>query len=803
MNNFAKSATLNGDGNLLFLGNNDGEISKYELINKDWSFSENITTPFPSSEIISIDCDEYGERVAAICKDNEILYLLIFNKNGSVWNTELNLQLDDAVLRDSVSISSDGNQVFFADIESSTQVFVYKMYDKYSGSWVESKEFYTRSAKINKKGDKIFELDSNTNKIKIHERTILQGQYTVWVKGGTIGEEIQNIKAVSGDGSVLTAESNNLFVFYTTNNLMLKSRMFSKPSSSIRINQSGDKFLISYFDSLSQKRVVESFYFDNYDIKTINLLYKEYAEGFSFAEHIDINNNMTIFLLAESETIVQTYQIEEKRRFETTETKEMDFGDIEWFEKEAYGFSEASKDFPMQIKEKLVDPQYKLLIKPVSAPAYKDLFPPEVAEGVNVKFSFQTLNSLRDGDGHLLGPEVKRTKLVRNKYGQTVQETIESNWYFASQPHEMFGDADNNQLYSEYLAQLISVNSYGLGIDPSGSTFVAGDIRAHVSPKERFFQTNITTEKEAPVSPWGSRVGNYEFINTQNVENWKQETIERYTEQNAKNTLNERACRIRRAGVPTKDYLGYCRPQKIANQNPTHKDGKMIKENLYAKKFIDNGQSIQTEFYDLVPNAFWSNLYNLIQANGEAVYEKGGEPFEGNDFETFDISRRLLPKEFVNFLKIKNEGNLPIIESGNKKILDISFLKKIGTFNTRCGGSNPYIGYNEDGHFIQRRLVLIPMRKVYFDNTAEVPATQFEESTEFDSVQMVRDYYMPFIEWSAAYSTIKGLKHSTPTFRRYYHFDHSFRYRGSNYLVYENFPFIDFGMTPIRWEKRI
>jgi len=622
----------------------------------------------------------------------------------------------------------------------------------------------------------------------------------IWAKEGTMGEEIENIKAVSGDGNILAAESRGFFDFYTTNNLLLKSRMFIKPSSSIRINQSGSKFLISYFDDLSKARVVESFYFDNYDIKTINFLYKEYAGGFSFAEHIDINNNMTRFLLAESETIVQVYEIEEKRRFETIKTKELDFGDIDWLEREAYGFTEISEDFPMDIKEKLVDPQYKALIKPISDPAYKHLFPSTETEGVYVMHSLQALNNLKDGDSYLLGPEVKRTKLDQNKYGQIVQETVESNWYFNTQPHEFFGDAANNKLYDEDAGKLISVNSYWYG----ESTWLAGDIRGYIKNKELVFQQNMKAKREVKVSPWGSRVGNYEFVNAQNIEKWQQETIQRYTEQNAKNTLNENICKIKRRGRPTKDYLGYCRPQKIANQNPTHKDGKMIKENLYAKKFIDNGQSIETNFYDLVPNAFWANLSNLIRINdGGAVYKKGKEPFEGGDFETFIINRRSLPNEFVNFLKIKNEGSLPIIESGGEKILDISFLKKIGTFNTRCGGSNPYIGYNEDGHFIQRRLVMLPMKKVYFHNAAEVPATQFEERNELDSVLAVRNYYMPFIEWSAVYSTITGLRQITPTFKRYYHFDHSFRYRGSDYLVYENFPFLDFGMRPIRWEKRI
>ena len=96
---------------------------------------------------------------------------------------------------------------------------------------------------------------------------------------------------------------------------------------------------------------------------------------------------------------------------------------------------------------------------------------------------------------------------------------------------------------------------------------------------------------------------------------------------------------------------------------------------------------------------------------------------------------------------------------------------------------------------------MLPMHKTYFRDTERSSSIEgtIRHYREGDRILATRNYLYPFIEWSAGYAATDGKKLLGSPFRKYYNFNDYFSYRGSNYLVYENFPFEDFNMIPIRW----
>lgn len=785
MNNFAKSISLSGDGRFLFVGNENGTITKYLYNGQEWVVDQDINTSLNTSHLFSIDSSELGDCIATICQDNGDYFIIILENINNIWVEQINLQLNTNDVFEEIKISHDGEQVIFKDVDLSGDL-IYRIYRKNNGTWSENMVLNSESARMSKSGEFIVYTKENnvftSQKFNLGDgsvafggvKTILNGRY--------------NIESVSGDGKAVVVQSiNGNLLFYKYENLkwnLLIEQNFIN-FEYLRMSENGDVFVVKFNNEI-RSYIIES--------KRLRIMGSPIVKNYQgslgyFANKISINKDFNKIAIAEPEVIVQIFNIDSIKNYIPIEDVELDFGDTEWFKREAYKLNDTNKDFPSRSEQinYFISPEHKVLVKGNS-----DNLHPNDIDFIEDSYSIQPIgkSQLLEYENVFLEEEIKQTRT--------------SNWYFVHQELEIQGNVVPITSPPDYQREFY--------VD----RFYPNQYPDNYSAKERYFRYLPYADEDQYLSPWGSRIGSYEFINIQNWETkWQKSIISRDTEDLSKNTSSEDFCKDPNNAAT----IGYCRPEKIKNSTLYHKDGSLIKNILYGKDFIDNGVSIDTDFYDLCASSFWRSMYDLCIHKGPAFYSKGAFPNESHNFETFEIDGKILPSEFIEFLKLKNEGLVPVVTLTEKYaqdilknhnikindinygriILDLNFLLQIGKSSTRCGGSNPYIGYNEDGHFIERRLVLMELKKAYFiDNKDPDEYSGLHD----DRLLRTQRFYVPFIEWSAGYSTLNGEKISTKSYRKFYHMNEYFTYRGSQYLMYENFPFKDFNMQPIRWKKK-
>ena len=308
------------------------------------------------------------------------------------------------------------------------------------------------------------------------------------------------------------------------------------------------------------------------------------------------------------------------------------------------------------------------------------------------------------------------------------------------------------------------------------------------------------------MSPYGSIMGNYEFVNIANINNWKKDTIIRHT---SNSQFFYDGCTDKRSTYSD----GRCRPiwpetEGYRNSNPTT----ISLENLYAKESIieanvdskadqsskirfdrSNYQSLGYEgginyFKDNVANRFWSNLSLRMKTSeiGQVVTDTDDlnqDYIALKDLVLKNDLWRFTPS-FTNFLKEKFDSNvLPYNFNPNN-------LLKLGQ-TASCGGSIPYLGYNEDGHILERELICMPAKRI------------INISNDYANDVDYQNYLFIFVQWSLTYIYPPNEKIMPMAIRRLYNINDKFSYRGSAYGVYDYFPFQDFGMSPIRWNKSV
>lgn len=319
------------------------------------------------------------------------------------------------------------------------------------------------------------------------------------------------------------------------------------------------------------------------------------------------------------------------------------------------------------------------------------------------------------------------------------------------------------------------------------------------------------------MSPYGSLIGNYEFVNIFNINKWKNETIKRHTK-NSQYFYED--C----VGPRSTYSKGRCRPTWPEDQNYRSSDPSKIDiNNLYGGdsiiganldsrgdqyddlkfdtsnyQFLGYGGS-SSYFKDNVANRFWSNFKNHILSSPDfmavnylrdnlnreylaVAHWNNNAATASLDDMTIDGYR--LTESLVDFIKKRfNSESLPYSFNPNN-------FSKLGR-SSSCGGSVPYVGYNEDGHIIERELVCLPVKRI-----TKIAKENHEETQE-------QKYLFVFVQWSVTYVYPPKDKITPLAFRRLYNINENFSYRGSVYDVYDNFPFQDFHMNPIRWNKSV
>lgn len=330
-------------------------------------------------------------------------------------------------------------------------------------------------------------------------------------------------------------------------------------------------------------------------------------------------------------------------------------------------------------------------------------------------------------------------------------------------------------------------------------------------------------------SPYGSVYGDYEFVNINNIESkWKKELIYRST----LNNRYEYNCLTRNTGK--------CRPQWADQYRPQNSSDPFEMEYMFGKELIFKNYIIQdinnttSSFKHHIENTFWllfqqlckqySKLcvlsdYQSRQALSLCDINKGSAG-QFNVIEKYRFSPSL-----INFIKTFNMINLNEVDINisnfdnstymnfsprtfNNTNLTNEFIQEIENLEANdvlqkipynevdsrgynfirnlsilssSGGDNPYIGYNEDGHVVERELICTPIKRE--NNNQRI------------------DYIHVLVKWSISYVDPLGSKMSPPVFSMYYNIDETFTYRGIEHGVYDNFPFLDFNMTPIPWNK--
>ena len=422
--------------------------------------------------------------------------------------------------------------------------------------------------------------------------------------------------------------------------------------------------------------------------------------------------------------------------------------------------------------------------------------------------SYQT-NSY--GAVHQLSPDGTSIVIASQGVNVEVFDLTSKVLYLNKQVDMDFGDIDWREREAYELSGFISNSDFDLNFN------LINDILPTELPTENHQSTNLSyswiiddryseySEKnnyeniiEDKISPYGSIIGNYEFINISNISKWQNNEITRHTK-NSQYFYSD--CPAKRDRYSE----GKCRPTWVEKDGFRNEDPSvMYLDYLYAKDFIneknlsstsDQYSEIQLDpatyrpvgsvgsddyFKDNQANRFWSNLCIKMKGVnvGKSIIETDNFNQKYLTIKSPDMSTDLwrFTPDLTNFLGERlNLTDLPYE-------LDSNILLNLGKTSS-CGGSISYLGSNEDGHIIERQLVCMP-------------ATRLVENKS-------QKYLIIFIQWSIHYVHPPVDKVMPAVVRRLYNINDKFSYRGSRYGVYDNFPFEDFSMTPIRWNKSV
>jgi hypothetical protein len=793
MNNFAKSISLNGEGSVAFLSGQEGVVVQYALSNNQWIFKE-IITPSVSSlqyvgitRITSLECNKNNTVLSAVIKNDYNAYILIFEYNGVSWS-EVFVQQLSANNPETGKIYMHFEEDYIAITDSIGRQKFLQIIKKDNNAWAFDQTIGDdEHGKINKNGEIIF--------IKKQGNAIFSGsldsQILPEVKVTNLIQYSDKILAISGDGNICAIEQDNNINFYRKKNntwslYLNKQKETQQKIKNVLINNNGSRFGVV---SENNRNKLEVFEINENKILPIDkpLFNQQPNSKQNFAEDFACDEDMSVFAVSEEDVGVSFFEIKAERKSIKIVDVEYDFGDTVWFSKEAYRLNQ--EDFPVETKGVLLTNEKRILL-------------------VNNKASNSELISYfpeLENEDALFKPKKEFTNKYNNIWmgSETQPFNYETNWYYEGEESILIGLKDP----------------------------ITGkiELQSNEKPKRRdeteggkaMFQKFIpkNSESDEHLSPWGSRKGIYEFINSITIDEFNaQNLIQRKTENIVGDPKRNPFCKT----LHNRRNAGYCKPRSIGRKANVAKDGFLNKDNLYGKNFIESGAASETRiesdfFYDMTINSFWKNFITLIKENKGLLLYAYDYYTKKNQwrFEQPNQRSKILSEELVDFL-VDRMGSIPTVEYSQDyceennieydgtydgvNVLDVqSFTAKNKLLEGRSGYNNPYIGYNQDGHFIKRRLIFMPLKKVVFLDKDD-PIGLFEN--QLDALILETNEYVAVVEWSVNYSDVFGKKHDPPIARKYYHINEDFFYRGFNYDVYSNFPFKDFNMLPVRWTDK-
>ena len=715
MKNFAQSISINDQKEIAV---SDGSYSYlYKWESSDWVISEY----FDGGS--SVSCSNDGNTIA-IC-DNKKSLVLILNKTQGSWVEVYSNYFNQSNFNSECKLSGDGKLLC---ITSRNALHVLKL-DQ--GTWGTLQEFNLKNVDINGLSMKVelqdFDISSDGSKIILsHE----------WVM-----PLVQNVD----DDEWLALESrfkDNSIEVWSTSSTGNYEKKFTTTGKTCKISGSGNRILIG--DPINKSVQVMQ---DNGDSNFQRIGEKIYSKIHNFGSSLSIDHSGSRISVYEefSQGRVKVYSYENK--------------------------------------------QWSSIGNPFSA-------------------SYQT-NSY--GAVHQLSPDGTSIVIASQGVNVEVFDLTSKVLYLNKQVDMDFGDIDWREREAYELAGFISNSDFDLNFN------LINDILPTELPTENHQSTNLSyswiiddryseySEKnnyeniiEDKISPYGSIIGNYEFINISNISKWQNNEITRHTK-NSQYFYSD--CPAKRDR-----YLeGKCRPTWVEKDGFRNEDPSvMYLDYLYAKDFIneknlsstsDQYSEIQLDpatyqpvgsvgsddyFKDNQANRFWSNLCIKMKGVnvGKSIIETDSFNQKYLTIKSPDMSTDLwrFTPDLTNFLGERlNLTDLPYE-------LDSNILLNLGKTSS-CGGSISYLGSNEDGHIIERQLVCMP-------------ATRLVENKS-------QKYLIIFIQWSIHYVHPPVDKVMPAVVRRLYNINDKFSYRGSRYGVYDNFPFEDFSMTPIRWNKSV
>ena len=797
MNNFSKSIAINGNGNILFSSNTGGTITQYELTNNQWTAKDSIVPSVSSiqyvgeAKIVSLACNQDNTLLSATIKNDYNIYVLIFEYDGASWGEVFDQQLDGSGLTDSevgvLSINSGQNYIAVTNINSG-QKFL-QIIKKQNNIWAFDITLGDDAyGKINTSGEAVFLVRQGN---AVYSGSI-DGPTFPEIKVANIKPHSSRILAINGDGNICAIEEGSFINFYKRKDnkwglYFSRQKQSQQKIKKLLINKNGSRFAVSSVDTVDK---VEVFQIEDNNVSIIDkpLLNQNLNTKGNFAEDFDSDEDMSIVAVSEEDVGISVFEVQVQRKIVKIVDVEYDFGDSSWFAKEAYKLNDG--DFPVDEKGILLTNEKRIILVNQDNSQIISYFP-----------AIEKEKSL-----------FKKRKQFTNKYNFNFTNSsqpfeYEINWYYQSEKYVVQGEVNplNGQV------ELSDVNNLPVQRD-------------RIEGLENMFQKFIPvgSESDENISPWGTRAGIYEFINSITIDEFKASDLIKRKNQYTNNTSSSEFCQ----NLTNKKIAGYCKPKSISGKANIHPDGFLNKNNLYGKNFIESAVALDTRvrkdfFYDMTINSFWKNFITLIkEQNGLLIYEYNynTDTHEWRLLERVSngFKAKILSDDLVEFLE-DNLGSIPSIaysenycEENNIEylgglydgvpVLDVqAFAAKVKLLEGRSGYNNPYIGYNQDGHFIQRRLIFMPIKKAIFIDE-EDPKGIFEDHTD-RFVQEI-DEYIAVVEWSVSYSDVFGKKNDPPIYKRYYDINEKFFYRGSNYNVYGNFPFMDFNMSPIRWSEQ-
>jgi len=715
MKNFAQSISINDQKEIAV---SDGSYSYlYKWESSDWVISEY----FDGGS--SVSCSNDGNTIA-IC-DNKKSLVLILNKTQGSWVEVYSNYFNQSNFNSECKLSGDGKLLC---ITSRNALHVLKL-DQ--GTWGTLQEFNLKNVDINGLSMKVelqdFDISSDGSKIILSHEWVMplvqnvdddewlalesrfkDNSIEVWSASSTGNYEKKFTTTgktckISGSGNrILIGDPINKSVQVMQDNgdsnfQIIGEKIYSKINnfgSSLSIDHGGSR--ISVYEEFSQGRV-KVYSYENKQWSSIGNPFSASYQTNSYGAVHQLSPDGTSIVIASQGVNVEVFDLTSKVLYLNKQV-DMDFGDIDWREREAYELSGfiSNSDFDL---------------------------------------NFNLIN------------DILPTELPTENHQST---NLSYSWII-------------DDRYSEYSEK----NNY----------------------------ENIIEDK---ISPYGSIIGNYEFINISNISKWQNNEITRHTK-NSQYFYSD--CPAKRDRYSE----GKCRPTWVEKDGFRNEDPSvMYLDYLYAKDFIneknlsstsDQYSEIQLDpatyqpvgsvgsddyFKDNQANRFWSNLCIKMKGVnvGKSIIETDNFNQKYLTIKSLDMSTDLwrFTPDLTNFLGERlNLTDLPYE-------LDSNILLNLGKTSS-CGGSISYLGSNEDGHIIERQLVCMP-------------ATRLVENKS-------QKYLIIFIQWSIHYVHPPVDKVMPAVVRRLYNINDKFSYRGSRYGVYDNFPFEDFSMTPIRWNKSV